>query len=190
MGANTRWLWALVIIAAAVAAVSSAGCTSSQTQSPTPGALASFLLYTNKNAGVEINYPNDWQLTGNSGSNTIATFEHGNESVLFQIQITAIQSGKTPQSLAPSLISAIQKSSNGFSLLENHTASFGGLPGYEIVVTYAGPGGQSYKALVIWTVKGNSIYEIQFTGVAAQYDEQIATAQQMIASFKLTRDGQ
>jgi len=186
MGLNIRRLWALVVIAAAVAAVSSAGCTSSQTQSPTPSAPASFLSYSNNNAGVQLSYPNDWQLTGNSGSGTIATFVHENESVQFQIQKTAVQSGKTPQSLAPSLISGIQQSTSGFSLLENHTASLGGLPGYEIAVTYAGPSGQSYKALVIWTVKGNAIYEIQFTGVAAQYDEEIATAQQMIASFNFT----
>ena len=186
MGVNARLLW-VIIIAAAVLAVSSAGCTSNQTtQSPTPSAPASFLSYTNKNAGVAMSYPSDWQVTGNSGGSTIATFEHGNESVSFQIQIIANQSGKTPQSLAPSLISGIQKNTSSFSLLENHTASLGGLPGYEIVFTFKSPGGQLYKGLVIWTVKGNSAYALPFNGVAAQYDEQIATAQQMISSFTFT----
>jgi hypothetical protein len=129
-------------------------------------------------------YPNDWQVTGNSGANIIATFEHENDSVSFQVQIIANQPGKTPQSLAPSLISGIQKSSSSFSLLENHTASLGGLSGYEIVFTFKGPAGQLYKGLVIWTVKGNSVYVLQFTGLAAQYDEQISTAQQMVSSFE------
>jgi PsbP-like protein len=184
MGVNARLLW-VIIIAAAVLAVSSAGCTSNQTtQSPTPSAPASFLSYTNKNAGVAMSYPSDWQLIGNPGGVTIAEFQHGNDTILFQIQqVPLSQSGRTPQSLAPSLISALEKSNNSVSLLENHTASFGGQPGYEIVFTLKTPGGEPVKGLIMWTVKGNSVYEIQFTGIAAQYDEEIVTAQQMISSF-------
>jgi hypothetical protein len=77
MGGNTRLLWTLIIIAAAVAATACAGCTSNTTQSENPSAPASFLQYTNKNAGVEMNYPSDWQLTGNPAVGTIARFEHG-----------------------------------------------------------------------------------------------------------------
>jgi hypothetical protein len=187
MDANTRMLWIIIIVLVAAVAASSAGCTSNQTQSPTPGVPASFLLYTNKDAGVEMHYPSDWQVTGNSGGSTIATFQRGNDGISLMIQRLSLnQSGKTPQSLAPSLISSLQKSNSSFSLLENHTASLGDLPGYEVVFTLKGPDAQPYKGLVIWTVKGNSVYEIQFTGIAAQYDAQIATAQQMVSSFKLT----
>gem|GEM_PF-381942 len=188
MGANARLLWVIIIVAASVTAVSSAGCTSNQTtQSPTSSAPAGFLVYTNKNAGVEMSYPSDWQLTGNSAGVTIATFQPGTESISFEIQLIPLsQSGRTPQSLAPSLISDLQKSDNSVSLLENHTASMGGQPGYEIVFTLKGPSGEPYKGLIVWTDKGTSVYEIQFTGTAAQYDQEIATAQQMISSFKLT----
>jgi hypothetical protein len=184
MGGNTRLLWTLIIIAAAVAATACAGCTSNTTQSEDPSAPASFLQYTNKNAGVEMNYPSDWQLTGNPAVGTIARFEHGNDTILFEIQRTALnQTGQTVQSLASNYISAIQKS-NG-SALENHSASLGGLPGYKTVTAFK-TGGQPYKALTIWTIKGNSLYEVKFIGVAAQYDEQNATAQQMISSFRFT----
>jgi hypothetical protein len=132
-------------------------------------------------------YPSDWQLIGNPGGVTIAEFQHGNETILFQIQLIGLnRPGRTPENLAPSLISDLQRSNNSVSLLENHTASLGGQPGYEIVFTLKAPGGEPYKGLIVWTVKGNSIYEIEFTGSAAQYDQEIATAQQMISSFKLT----
>jgi hypothetical protein len=133
-----------------------------------------------------MSYPSDWQLIGNPGGVTIAEFQHGNETILFQIQLIGLnQSGRTPQNLAPSLISNLLESNDSVSLLENHTASFGGQPGYEIAFTLK-TGGEPYKGLIIWTVKGNSVYEIEFTGSAAQYDQEIATAQQMISSFKLT----
>jgi len=187
MGANARLLWAVIIVAAVAIAVSSAGCESNQaTQSPTPGAPASFLVYTNKNAGVEMSYPSDWQLTGNSAGVTIATFQRGNESISYQIQRVPLnQSGRTPQSLAPSLISDLQKSSNSLTLLENHSVSLGSEPGYQIVWTFKAPNGELYKGLMVWTVKDNSVYVIQFTGNEAQYDDQLVTAQQMISSFKL-----
>jgi hypothetical protein len=188
MSENSGLLWSAIVVAVIVITVSSAGCASNQsTQSPTPGAPASFLTYTDKSAGIEISYPSDWQLTGSTSGNTIATFQHGNESILFQIQrIPLSYSGATPQSLAPSLISDLQKSGNSsVSLLENHTASLGGMPAYEIVFTLKGPSGQPYKGLITWTVKGNAAYELQFTGISDQYDEQLATAQQMISSFKL-----
>jgi hypothetical protein len=116
---------------AAVAAAAWEGCTSSTTQSENPSAPASFLLYTNKNAGVEMNYPSDWQLTGNPAVGTIARFQHENDIILFEIQRTAPnRTGQTVQSLASNYISAIQKS-NG-SAMENHSASLGGLPSYRL----------------------------------------------------------
>ena len=108
MGRNRRLLWTRVIIAAAVAAAACAGCTSNTTQSENPSALASFLLYTTKNAGVEMNYPSDWLLTGNPAVGTIARFQPENDMILFQIQPTALnQTRQTVQSIASSYISAI-----------------------------------------------------------------------------------
>ena len=187
MGANTRMYWIIIIVAVTVVAVSGAGCTSQTTQSPTPGAPASFLSYTNNNAGVAMSYPSDWQLIGNPGGVTIAEFQHGNDTILFQIQLIGLsQPGRTPQNLAPSLINTLLESNDSVSLLENHTASLGGQPGYEIVFSLKTPGGELYKGLMIWTVKGKSAYEIEFTGSAAQYDQELATAQQMISSFEFT----
>ena len=79
MGAKTRMHLTIIIVAVAAMAASSAGCTNQATQSPTPGAPASFLLYSNKNAGVEISYPSDWQLIGGLVGGNIATFEHANQ---------------------------------------------------------------------------------------------------------------
>jgi len=185
MGANTRTYLTIIVVAVTAIAVSSAGCTSQTTQSPMPGAPASFVSYTNQNAGIAMSYPSDWQLIGNPSGVTIAEFQHGNDTILFQIQLIALnQPGRTPQNLAPSLISTLVESNDSVSLLENHTASLGGQPGYEIVFTLKTPGGELYKGLMIWTVKGKSVYEIEFTGSAAQYDQELATAQQMISSFE------
>ncbi|MGD0716649.1 MAG: PsbP-related protein [Halobacteriota archaeon] len=185
MGAKTRMHITIIIIAVAAVAASSAGCTNQTTQSPTPGAPASFLLYSNKNAGVEINYPSDWQLIGGLTGGNIATFEHANQSTIFQIQRSTLnQSIKTSQSVALILIGDLLKGNPSVSLLENHTASLGGQPGYQIVFTFKTSGGQLYKQLEVWAIKGNSLYTITFSGTATQYDEQIGTAQQMISSFK------
>ena len=185
MGAKTRTHLTIIIVAVAVVAASSAGCTNQATQSPTPGAPASFLLYSNKNAGVEINYPSEWQLIGGLVGGNIATFEHANQSNVFQVQrVTLNQSIKNSQSLAPILIGELLKSNLGVSLLENHTASLGGQPGYEIVFTFKTSGGQLNKQLEVWTIKGNLLYTITFSGAATQYDEQSGTAEQMISSFR------
>jgi hypothetical protein len=54
------------------------------------------------------------------------------------------------------------------------------------VFTLKTSGGEPYKGLMIWTVKGSSVYEVEFTGSAAQYDQEIGTVQQMISSFEFT----
>jgi hypothetical protein len=178
MGANKRMHWTIIIILIAVMAVSSAGCTSNQaTQSGVPD---NFLLYTNKNAGVEINYPSDWQLTGGPAVGTIATIQY--ETLLFQIQRGALnKTGQTPQSLAQEFISAIVK--GNVSLLENHSASLGGLPAYTTVVKFK-YGNETVKALTIYAIKGDYVYKIQYSGRETQYNEQNATVQQMLSSFK------
>jgi hypothetical protein len=178
MGANTRMHWTIIIILIAVMAVSSAGCASNQaTQSGVP---ASFLLYTNKDAGVEINYPSDWQLTGGPAVGTVAQFQY--ENLLFQIQRGQLnQTGQTPQSLAQQYVSAHKN----YSVLENHSTSLGGLPAYVTVVNLKYVN-ETYTALTLFAVKGDYVYRIQHTGPEAQYNEQNATVQQMISSFKFT----
>jgi hypothetical protein len=183
MGGNKAIHLTLIIVSAVAVAASSAGCASNQTTlSPTSSVPANFLLYSNKNAGVQINYPSDWQLTQTPVVG-IALFTHGDDSILFRIQSN--QTNQTAQSLAQSLLSDTQKSYNNVSVLENHSASLGGLPGYKIVTQFKS-GNYTYKALTVTTIKGNLAYLIQFSGVAAQYDQQNATAQQMISSFKFT----
>jgi PsbP len=178
MGANTRMHCTIIIILIAVMAVSSAGCASNQaTQSGVPD---NFLLYTNKNAGVEINYPSDWQLIGGPAVGTIAKIEY--ETLLFQIQRGQFnKTGQTPQSLAQEFISATVK--GNVSLLENHSTSLGGLPAYVTVVKgkYVN---QTAKVLTLFVIKGDYFYKIQYSGREAQYNEQNATVQQMISSFK------
>jgi hypothetical protein len=176
MGVNTRMHWTIIIIMIAVIAVSSAGCTSNQaTQSGVPD---NFLLYTNKDAGVEINYPSDWQLTGGSAVGTVATFQY--ETLLFQIQRGGLnKTGQTPQSLAQQYISAHKN----YSVLENHSTSLGGLPAYVTVVNLKYVN-QTYTALTLFAIKGDYVYKIQYSGREAQYNEQNATVQQMISSFK------
>jgi hypothetical protein len=184
MGANTRMQWTIIIVVLVAVAVSSAGCTSNQTTQSPSGSPAGFLTYTNKDAGVEINYPSDWQLTGGSAVGTVAKFEHGNESILFLIQrIVLNKTGLTPRSLAQEFIGANVK--GNVSLLENHSTSLGRLPAYATVVKFK-LGNETYKALTVFVIKGNYFYEIQYNGIEAQYDEQNATAQQMMASLIFT----
>jgi hypothetical protein len=176
MVANTRMHWTIITIIIAVMAVSSAGCTSNQaTQS---GVQDNLLLYTNKDAGVEINYPNDWQLIGGSAVGLVR-FEH--ENLLFQIQRDQLnKTGKTPQSFGQEFISALNKN---ISVLENHSTSLGGVPAYVVVFKGIYPG-QTLKALTLFAIKGDYVYRIYYTGPEAQYNEQNAMAQQMLSSFK------
>jgi hypothetical protein len=183
MVTNTRMHWTVIVIIIAAIAVSSAGCTSNQS---TQSGSASFLLYSNKDAGVEINYPSDWQLTGTPNANTIAKFEHGNENTLFLIQRSTLnKTGQTPQSISQQFLNASLKSNASVKVLENQSASLGGLPAYKTVITLT-YNNQSYTVLTLVAIKGNFLYTIQFSGLTSQYDEYNETAQQMISSFKFT----
>jgi len=176
MVAKKRVHWTIIVVTMAVIAVSSAGCTSNQaSQSGVPN---NFLLYTNKDAGVEINYPSDWQLTGGSAVGTVAKFQY--ETILFQIQRSQLnKTGQTPQTFAQEFISAHKN----FSVLENHSTSLGGLPAYVTVVNLKYVN-ETFTALTLFAVKGDYVYRIQSSGREAQYNEQNATVQQMISSFK------
>jgi hypothetical protein len=181
---------AIAVLSLVVASLSVAGCiqTTNQT-SPTPVAEESFLQYNNSTAGISIKYPKDWKVNETPIVDDVVRFEApGMSSILDVAKVNQSRWGSsaTPESITPSIIEGLKQANQEFTLLENTTTTFAGMPAHKIVFTFRGSTtGTITKASEVYTIKNGSLYSVIPQNVADKYDSYVGIGQQMIDSFEI-----
>ena len=129
MGTNTRMNSAIIIVAVAAVAASSAGLHQPSHAVADARRPCRFRALYRQDRWRANELSERLATNRRSNRRSIATFEHGNDSILFQIQRSVLnQTGQTVENLAQHFISNVQ-SNGSASLLENHSVSLGGLHG-------------------------------------------------------------
>lgn len=158
-------------------------------------ATTDLLTYQNPLYGIKIQYPSDWTVsqTGLRDYTNIVAFYSPLEN------LTAI----VPERLLLSRTHYSQNITlNDYSKLVNATLKN---PGVQVVeskpITLKG-GNLAHRVvfippavnapfkpeiMLVWTVKGNNIYTLSFTGEAAKYSSFLPGIQKMIDSFEITK---
>jgi hypothetical protein len=180
---------ALAVLSLVVASLSLAGCiqTTNQT-SPTPVAVERFLRYNNSTAGISIKYPKDWKVNETPLVDEVVRFEApGLSSKLNVAKVNQSRWGSsaTPESVTPGIIEGLKQANKEFTLLENNTTTFAGMPAHKIVFTFRGTTGTITKALEVYTIKNGSLYAVIAQSTADKYEGYIGIDQQMIDSFEI-----
>jgi len=190
----------LLVLTVLVLLVGIAGCTSSSSPTATPTAQATatpqptyvpkstpgYLNYTNRSAGVAIQYPSSWNVT-----------EGGvNITVLFTVPGTAVEFGVGTDDLSgvkPSLdeyaqlgLSAMKENMTNFVVLNSTNTTLAGYPAHEFVVTAVSTGiSMQFKIEV--TIIDNTGYALVYGATTGVYPDYASTADNMIKSFHLVK---
>ena len=179
---------AIAVLSLVVASLSVAGCVQTTNQtSPTPVAQENFLQYNNSTAGISIKYPKGWKVNETPFEDYVVQFEApGRPSMLGVEKINQSRWGSsaTPESVTPSIIEGFKQANQEFTLLENNTTTFAGMPAHKIMFTFRATTGTITKALVVYTIKNGSLYSVISQTVADRYDSYAGIGQQMLDSFE------
>ena len=191
---------ALVVLLLVVASLLVAGCTSSSSPTATPTAQVTatprptyiplstpgYLNYSNRSAGVGIQYPSSWNAT-----------EGGNNTVLFSLPGTAVAFGvATPEDLtgaklpldeyAQVILQQLKQNSSftSFTVLNSSNVTLAGYPAHEFVFTVV-LGGITMQYNFEVTIIENTGYSLAYVATPGVYPDYTATADNMIKSFHL-----
>ena len=192
----------LLVLTVVVLLVGIAGCTSSSSPTATPTAQATatpqptyvpkstpgYLNYTNRSAGVAIQYPSSWNVT-EGGVNITVLFTLPGTAVGFSVGTEDLSGVKLPLDEYAQLSLQNLKQNSSFTsvtLLNSTNTTLAGYPAHEFVVTAVSTGiSMQFKIEV--TIIDNTGYALVYGATTGVYPDYAATADNMIASFHLVK---
>jgi hypothetical protein len=193
---------ALVVLLLVVASLLVAGCTSSSSPTATPTAQATatpqptyvpkstpgYLNYTNRSAGVAIQYPSSWNVT-EGGVNITVLFTLPGTAVGFSVGTEDLSGVKLPLDEYARLGLQNLKQNSSFTsvtLLNSTNTTLAGYPAHEFVFTAVETGvTMQFKAEI--TIIDNTGYTLMYGATKGVYPDYVATADNMVASFHLVK---
>ncbi|MBJ7298210.1 MAG: serine/threonine protein kinase, partial [Dolichospermum sp.] len=152
-------------------------------------------LFTDKQFGIEIKYPQDWKaekqeyspLTGGTIAKIFPNTSSLNLEVGLFIRIEDIQKSQTLSEYNQVAIEQIKKSVRNVQILEQQSKKLDDREGYQIVYT-----GQDqinnfrFKAMEVWTISNSKVYILTYRAEEKLYDPFLKDVEQtMIKSFRL-----
>ncbi|MGB3205647.1 MAG: protein kinase [Crinalium sp.] len=148
--------------------------------------------YENVNAGIKIQYPENWQKKDveNPFIGEVVLFTYpSNQTNKFEPKISIRIEDLSRQSISledytNSAIKEIQKYLENASITDSSSTTLGGIPAHRMV--YNGMNGESrlIKNLEIWAVFNQKAYIISYTATPEEYPNYLESVEKMINSFK------
>jgi hypothetical protein len=193
---------AIIILFLVVASLFVAGCTSSSSPTATPTAQATatpqptyvpkstpgYLNYTNRSAGVAIQYPSSWTATEGGVNITVSFSLPG--TVAFSVTQPDDLSGVKPSldEYAQLGLQDLKQNSSftSVTLLNSTNTTLAGYPAHEFVFT-AVETGVTMQVKAEITIIDNTGYTLVYVATPGVYPDYAATADNMIASFHLVK---
>jgi len=190
----------LLVLTVVVLLVGIAGCTSSSSPTATPTVQATatpqptyvpkstpgYLNYTNRSAGVAIQYPSSWNVT-EGGVNITVLFTLPGTAVAFSVG-TEDLSGVKPSldEYAQLSLSVMKENATNLVVLNSTNTTLAGYPAHEFVFTAVETGvTMQFKAEI--TIIDNTGYTLMYGATKGVYPDYAATADNMVASFHLVK---
>jgi hypothetical protein len=154
-----------------------------------------FLTYENSDYKVKIDYPFDWIKSEENLNpyNVVSFFSPEQISNLLssssvaQLYITVeyIPQNMTFDEYTNSYITNITKDTKDYRLIESTGSNLAGNQAHKVVFyDYLNNG--NVKHLLVWTIKGNNVYQISFAAEPGRYSDYLPIAQKMLNSFQIT----
>ena len=152
-------------------------------------------LFTDKQFGIEIKYPQDWKaekqeyspLTGGSIAKIFPNTSSLNLEVGLFIRIEDIQKSQTLSEYNQAAIEQIKKSVRNVQILEQQPIKIDNREGYQIVYTGQEQiGNFRFKVMEVWTIRDSKVYILTYRAEEKLYDTFLKDVEQtIIRSFRL-----
>jgi PsbP-like protein len=153
-----------------------------------------FITYNNPNLGIKIQYPADWiKEEKDFGLAKNVLFLAPDSPIKYAEKLFIAVLDENRSSLTDIVNDEINfyKYQNdaiaNYQVIESTPIVVNNIPAYKIVDTYTDPNKfGNVKTMDILVLKGNKLYELQFTSEPEKYDILLPTVQRMIDSFQIT----
>jgi len=152
-------------------------------------------LFTDKQFGIEIKYPQDWKaekqeyspLTGGTIAKIFPNTSSLNLEVGLFIRIEDIQKSQTLSEYNQVAIEQIKKSVRNVQILEQQSKKIDNREGYQIVYTGQEQiGNFSFKVMEVWNIRDSKVYILTYRAEEKLYDTFLNDVEQtIIRSFRL-----
>ncbi len=154
---------------------------------------AKFISYKHTSGFFEIAYPPSWTMLENeAGAAAIFYSQKENELDIFKENVNVVVQdlSKKPMPLEQYTKIAINQMKVVFKtnmeIIESAPFYLGGLKAHKLIFVGSGPEGD-IKFMTIWTLKGDTAFQISYTGLKSDWEDYKKDADKMVRSFKILK---
>jgi serine/threonine-protein kinase len=160
-------------------------------------AVNNFLVYTNPNHGIRIDYPVNWELDEHHYNDKFiahltSTLKNSSDisPATITISVETLKKNISLDNYTNTNLAKAKQSLPRFQLIESNATTLAGTPAHKIVYTFLSPDPAiqiPFKSMNIWTIKQGKAYNISYTQTKSQYIEYLPVLVHMIKSFKTVK---
>jgi len=177
------------------AMVFAAGCTSNN-NTPTPSVASAtrdpkfvpkntsgYLTYSNRSAGISIQYPAEWQKKEGSGNEIVSFNVSGLPSMFFTVYSQDFSG--TTVTLNDFSQGALPTNLTNFKLVNSTNITLSGYPAKKQLFTYMNFDGTTSQGMLQLTLVNRTGYELLYVATQDTYNTYVGIAQNMTQSFNV-----
>jgi eukaryotic-like serine/threonine-protein kinase len=160
-------------------------------------ATNNFLVYTNPNHGIGIDYPANWKLDEHPYTDKFiayltSTLKNSSDvsPATFTASVETLKKNISLDNYTNANLAKAKQSLPRFQLIDSNATILAGIPAHKIVYTFASPDPNiqiPFKSLNIWTIKQGKAYNISYTEARSQYMKYLGVIEHMINSFRIIK---
>ena len=160
---------------------------------------ANKLVWYESTDGYKIKYPEKWGVIdktsveqGLGGVSALfqSPAEDAADSFFENVNVVVQDLSNNPMSLDDYSFKAVDQVKavfqEGIVVVEDESTKVGGMQGHKFVFVAKHPQYEP-QMMMVWTIKDNIAYQINFTALSTTYKDYIGKAKKMIRSFEVTR---
>ncbi|HEY6884578.1 MAG TPA: PsbP-related protein [Nitrososphaeraceae archaeon] len=156
-----------------------------------------FLVYSNPNHGIKIDYPANWKLDEHPYTDKFialltSTLKNSSDvaPATFTASVETLKKNISLDNYTNANLAKAKQSLPHFQLIDSNATILAGIPAHKIVYTFVSPDPAiqiPFKSMNIWTIKQGKAYNISYTQTRSQYDKYLGVIEHMINSFSIIK---
>ncbi|HZA07155.1 MAG TPA: PsbP-related protein [Nitrososphaeraceae archaeon] len=156
-----------------------------------------FLVYTNPNQGIRIDYPANWKLDEHPYADKFvahltSTLKNSSDvsPATFAVSVETLKKNISLDNYTNTNLAKAKQSLPRFQLIESNATTLAGIPAHKIVYTFLSPDPAiqiPFTSMNIWTIKQGKAYNISYTQARSQFAKYLEVTEHMINSFTIIK---
>jgi hypothetical protein len=183
------------------AMVFAAGCTSNVNNTPSPNVASAtrdpkfvpkntsgYLTYSNRSAGISIQYPSSWQKQEGSAGGIVSFNVSGVPDMSFTVASQDFSgTATTLNDFSQGAVDGLSTQLANFKILNSTNITLSGYPAKQHVFTFMSFGDTTSQGMLKLTLVNSTGYTLLYVGSESSYPNYLGIAQNMTQSFNITK---